>query len=890
MKRLILAVLLLAAAPAVAEEPIPETVLREQIPGPGGPITRLLLPGGPTVLLQPSPGASGVAVALCVPGGSRLDPADRGGLAHLVEHLVFRATPKFSAGRLPLAFEAVGARTGARTTPEAAVFWEVVPARQVDLALQVEADRLDGLTFSMKDLERERGLVLGELTSASAERQVEGYLRRMLAPGQPQEHVLPAGSAEEVRAITPDDLRAFYERGYRRDRAVLTVTGGFDPAAVEAKISELFPAPKETGAAPTPAPMVAAPPEAPPEAPKVTGGPLMVALPAPALDAADFAPLALLDAALTDGGTSRLARALQGKATLVPDPDLDDEVHRFTLRLAKGVPPAEVDRIVKAELARLGREDLAPAELESARRRALARFYRSWQDLAVRASTLAEAEAAQRLEDLVAVPERLIALKSAPLREAAARLLAPTRLKSYLPEAGERPAPPDAGPGAGEAQAGPVLEPGAEEVAPAGPSAPAQSPFVRRRLENGLTVLVWPDHSLPTITVRGYLLGGVLLDPPASPGLTSLCARLLGRGTDTRAGETFEWEVEERGMRLQFKGDRQVVTLEGWCLKEDLPRFADLLADALRNPRPGPESLERARAEALAEIDREALAGPNEAAREFYAHLYPEGHPYGRATVGTADAVRSASADQIAAHMAKLSRPDRLVLSFVGDATEAQVMAALRPDLTAWFAEGQAPRLEAPEAPMPPAGVYRFPAPGPGALVLMGHPGPSRRDPDYYAFNLLNQILGGNPATSRLALRIRDDENLGSASSRLIPMAGPVPWAVVLQVRADAVDRAVAVTREEMARLASEPPTQDEVTRAVESLTGRLQVGLADPAARADLLCNLEHYHLSEAYADGFAGFYTSITPQQIQAVAKARLRPENLVVVISGPEGEKPK
>src|SRR5690606_29080297 len=108
------------------------------------------------------------------------------------------------------------------------------------------------------------------------------------------------------------------------------------------------------------------------------------------------------------------------------------------------------------------------------------------------------------------------------------------------------------------------------------------------------------------------------------------------------------------------------------------------------------------------------------------------------------------------------------------------------------------------------------------------------------AFNLLNQILGGNPATSRLALRIRDEEKLGpSASARLVPLSGPVPWAVVLQVQPDQVERALEVVREEMERLRREPPTEEEVKRAVAALEGRLQVSLAEPAARAELLSTL---------------------------------------------------
>lgn len=871
---LLLAALLALAGAALAEAPLPaDPLLRETLAAPGGPVTRLHLPGGPTVLLQPD-GGPAVAVVLAVPAGSRQDPGEKGGTAHLLEHLVYRATPKFSAGRLPLELEAAGARSGARTTPETSVFWEVVPAARVDLALAVEADRLDGLTFSTRDLERERSLLLAEVAALEARpvRQAEAWLRRTLHPGQPEEALLPAGTPEEIRSIQAEDLRALYQRSFRRDRAVLALVGGFQPEAVEARLRELFPSPAPSPAAPDPAASPApAPAAGPGERPASSGGVLLMALDAPAVEAPDFAALVLLEAALAEGSTSRLARALQGQARVLPDPSLQDGLHLFTLQLLSGSRPSAVETAVRREFARLGQEELPQAELESARRRALARFYLEWQDLARRGLALAEAEGGQSLEDLLSIPERLGSLKPTEVREAARRLLHEARVRSYLPPEGDPPLSPDLLPTSGEAFAGPD---------------PGPAPFVRRRLENGMTVLVWPDHALPTVTVRGYLQGGALLDPPGKSGLTSLSARLLGRGTESRTGEAFTLDLEDRGMRLAFRGDRQVVRIEGWCLREDLPRLAGLLADALRHPRPGPDALGRAREEALAE-SRRAEASPFERAlTAFMAALYPAGHPYARTAGGDEASLQALGAEEALTWLRRISQPDRLVLAFAGDVSEAQVMAALRPELTSWFGEESSPRTDVDDVPEPAPSVQRLPCPGPEALVLAGHPGPSRRDPDYHAFNLLNQVLGGNPASSRLAVRIRDDEALGSSvSSRLVPLAGPVPWGVVMQVRPEAVDRSVAVVKEEMQRLRDEAPAAAEVQRAVAALTGRLRVQLADPAARADLLCALEFHHLSDAWADGFAGVYERITPTELRETARRRLRPDRLVVVVAAPE-----
>ncbi|MEW6282401.1 MAG: insulinase family protein, partial [Candidatus Eremiobacterota bacterium] len=175
--------------------------------------------------------------------------------------------------------------------------------------------------------------------------------------------------------------------------------------------------------------------------------------------------------------------------------------------------------------------------------------------------------------------------------------------------------------------------------------------------------------------------------------------------------------------------------------------------------------------------------------------------------------------------------------------------------------------------------------PGREALILVGHPAPSRRDPDFYAFNLLNQVLGGNSITSRLAVRLRDQERLAlSVESRVVPMAGGSAWAVVARVEPDKVDRALAAIREEMERMRTLAPSEEEVTRARSALEGRLQVAQSSGAGRAELLASLEFYRLAETYGRDFAGLYERIAPRELLGTAKLRLHPDHLVTLVVSP------
>jgi zinc protease len=240
----------------------------------------------------------------------------------------------------------------------------------------------------------------------------------------------------------------------------------------------------------------------------------------------------------------------------------------------------------------------------------------------------------------------------------------------------------------------------------------------------------------------------------------------------------------------------------------------------------------------------------------------------------------------VQAHAQRCLRPDRVVLAISGDVEPAQVQRLATTYLAGWKADLAPPPVPVPAAPAPqPARHDLTQGAGPYAVVLVGQPGPGRNDPDYYAFNLLNQILGGNPVTSRLSVRLRDLERLGPrVESRLIPASGSSPWAVVAQVDPDKVDTAIKVITDELKRATTYPPTEEELVRAQTSLAGRLQVAQGSGASRAAMLASVELYRLAESYPRDFAGIYDQIHAKDVLETAKARLRPDNLVVVVVRP------
>lgn len=797
---------------------------------PGGPVERIQVPGGPTVLLQPIPDLPCASVCLLIPAGSRSDPAGKAGLAHLAEHLLYRATPTYPGGLLPALYEEIGATRGASTSEDSLLFWCTVPSRQLDLAMKVEADRLTALEFSQSDFARETELVAAELAHPSLAQRQAQELRRALFPLDPARQQPVAGEKLTVDALQPADARRFFSEHVRRDQAVLVIVGGFNRPKVRQELWRLFP--RAGGGAPPvpPAAPIAPQPGLRDRVTETT--PAASALVATySLEGARAGDLAALEVACEGLGLPYLL-------------DPTNATLQIWMPAEGGAAPAFEQ--FKTRLAHVREVALEPGPLETARARARSAMLTSWEDLAARARALAVSEAWGRLDWWVDLPARISALRADQVREVAAQRLAPEKAAVvYLQGTSGGPSPD---PELAEAHAE------GEDL-----SSPGLPGFTRIQLDNQLVLLIQRVHDLPTVTIRGYVLGGEQLDPPGQPGLTALAARALSAGPPMA------------GMELRFVPQLQTIQVEGWCPADQLGRWLERFAAAVQHPVVEPEALAR------------ELRRPEQSAyRAFLSQAFPAGHPYSRAS-----APQQASAAEAQAHLARSLRPDRIVLAISGDVDPAMVQRMATDQLAGWKVDPVPPPVPVPAAPVPqPVRIELAGGTGPYATVLVGQPGPGRNDSDYYAFNLLNQLLGGNPVTSRLAVRLRDLERLGPrVESRLLPASGSSPWAVVAQVDPDKVDRAVAVITDELRRATVYAPTEEELVRAQTALEGRLQVAQGGGAARADMLASVELYRLAESYPRNFGGIYGQIQAKDVLATAKARLHPDNLVVVILRPQ-----
>ncbi len=168
--------------------------------------------------------------------------------------------------------------------------------------------------------------------------------------------------------------------------------------------------------------------------------------------------------------------------------------------------------------------------------------------------------------------------------------------------------------------------------------------------------------------------------------------------------------------------------------------------------------------------------------------------------------------------------------------------------------------------------------------LLVGQPGMSRTDPDYYALYVGNHILGGSGLVSRVSDEIREQRGLAySAYSYFMPMRVNGPFQLGLQTRNDQADEALRVLRETLQRFIQDGPTVDELQRAKDNIIGGFALRLDSNSKITENLAVMGFYGLPLDYLDRFIERVEAVTLEQVQDAFQRRVHPDRLIVVRVG-------
>ncbi len=238
------------------------------------------------------------------------------------------------------------------------------------------------------------------------------------------------------------------------------------------------------------------------------------------------------------------------------------------------------------------------------------------------------------------------------------------------------------------------------EVGPAPKFSPP--PVVRRRLSNGLEVLIAERHGLPILSLDLVVRGGETLVTAEKGGLASLTAEMLTEGTTSRDALKLAGALSEIGTSIAASGRREWSSLALTTLTRHTAKALELYTDVLLNPAFSARELARLQTQRAAELkarwdDPESVAGV-----VFPRLLYGAEHPYGRPDLGTPESVAGLKPDDLAAFYQRLYRPDNASLIVSGDTTPEAITNALEAALGGWKPAPGAARRRRPSSPSRP--------------------------------------------------------------------------------------------------------------------------------------------------------------------------------------------
>ncbi len=404
----------------------------------------------------------------------------------------------------------------------------------------------------------------------------------------------------------------------------------------------------------------------------------------------------------------------------------------------------------------------------------------------------------------------------------------------------------------------------------------------------GITAWLVEEPSIPFVALDIRFKGGASLDAPGKRGAINLMTGLLEEGAGDRDARAFAAEAETLAARFRFDAYDDSVVISAEMLTETRDEAVALLRSALVEPRFDADAIERVRGQVLS-IIRSDATDPNAMASARLDAIAFGDHPYGSSLNGTLESVAVLTRDDLIAAQDRVMARDRMHVAAVGDITAEELGPLLDRLLGDLPAEG-APMPEA--APvMLDGGTHVIDFGVPQSVVMFGHEGIERFDPDFFPAFVLNQVLGGGGFSSRLMSEVREKRGLTyGIGSYLVPMDHAALYLGQFASANDRVGEAIEVVRAEWARAAAEGLTEDELDRAKTFLTGSYPLRFDGNANIAGILAGMQTEGLPIDYIETRNAEIEAVTFEDVRRVAARVLRPEALTFVIVGqPEGIEP-
>jgi zinc protease len=404
------------------------------------------------------------------------------------------------------------------------------------------------------------------------------------------------------------------------------------------------------------------------------------------------------------------------------------------------------------------------------------------------------------------------------------------------------------------------------------------------KLSNGLQVMVLENHKLPNFNMQMVFLSGGLSDPPDSPGAAQYTATMLRESTKTKNSKQIAEQIDQLGATLTATSSlsslTSVVSASG--LIENFDPILDLFRDVILNPAFPDDEFGKLKTRNLGQL-RLQRSQAFFLAQEMFLKVMYGSHPAARLAL-TAEQIGKLTPEVLRNFHAARYKPNNAIFAIVGDVKPQEVVAKLENIFGSWQ-RGEGTQANIPEATEPgPAKIHLIDRPGSVQTnLVLGNLTIHRTDPDYFALEMMNQVVGGGGA-ARLFLNLREDKGYTyGAYSGVSSYKYRGNFRANTEVRTEVTKGSMDELMYELKRIRDEKVAPDEFDRAKRTIIGGFALQLESPQSVLQNAITQKIYGLPADYWDTYPQKIAAVTGDDVQRVARKYLDLAHLQIVAVG-------
>ena len=866
-------------------------------------ITEYSLANGLHVLVFPDPSKSTITVNMTYLVGSRQEGSGERGMAHLLEHMVFKGSPKHTD--IPQELTAHGARPNGTTSYDRTNYFETFQATDENLkwALDLESDRMVNSFIRKADLDSEMTVVRNEFESGE-----NSPINVLLERAESSAYLWHPygrsviGNKADIENVPIDKLQGFYKKFYQPDNAVLTVSGKIEEAKLLPLINDYF--------SPIPAPTrklettytVEPTQDGERDVTLRRVGDIQAVLAlyhVPAGSDADFAAINVLMSILGDNPSGRLYKALVdnkkavqvvGQALQLSDPG----IALFGAVVNKQDSVEDARNILLDTIGNIAKEPPSKDEVDRARTRLLSGVELQLRNSEQIGLTMSEWISKGDWRLLFLNRDRLRTVTPADVQRVAKAYLKTSNLTvgEFIPDAApdraEIPARPDVAAMLKDYKGDAAMAQGeAFEPSPANIEARVQ----REKLANGMKIALLAKQTRGnTVSATIVLHFGTLELLKDREAASGLAMQTLIRGTQKRNRQQIQDEFDRLKARVNVGGSGGTASVSIETVRENLPAVLRLVAEILREPAFPETEFDQIRKLTLTGIDNAKSEPTVLGSLEIQRTLYPHAKGDIRATPTLpeeTEELQKVTLDDAKKFYQEFVGASNAEMAVVGDFDAGEIRKLATELFGTWKSPGAFARVTDPYEKIAPVNLSIETPDKQNAVFLAGiRLALNNSDPDYPAMVLGNFMLGGGFINSRLATRIRQKDGLSyGISSGLSASAKEKDGAFRVQAIAapQNVAKVEAAFKEEMERALKDGFTAEEVAAAKSGWLQTQKVGRSADGQIAATLVTRDFDERTLAWDEDLEKKVAALTPEQIQDSLRRNLDVSAISIVKAG-------